>query len=93
MEHITIKLDSISPVTAKIASNEAMVARMDSVMIHTSNIEFYDGEYKVIPLAKKEITLFTKNKTMSDDVSVKRIPRYETSNDAGGETFYIAEVN
>lgn len=53
-------------------------------------IESYDGDYIVIPKAFKEQVLETKGKKMEDNVTVKEIPYYETSNIDGGETVYIA---
>lgn len=51
----------------------------------------YEGEYDVVPLAASEVVLPTKNKLCTDDITVNKIPRHETSNDYG-TTFYIAEV-
>ena len=53
-------------------------------------IESYDGDYIVIPKAFTEQVLETKGKKMEDNVTVKEIPYYETSNIDGGETVYIA---
>ena len=54
----------------------------------------YNGKYEVIPLADGETTLMTANKIMRDNVTVKQIPYFETSNNADGETVYIgAEVD
>lgn len=47
----------------------------------------YLGEYEVIP-STEEQTLATKNKTMSENVTIKQIPTYEVSNESG-TTFII----
>lgn len=47
----------------------------------------YNGEYEVTP-DEEEQTLFTKNKSMKDDVIIKAIPTYEVSNSTG-TTFII----
>ena len=52
----------------------------------------YDGEYIVTPKAYDAIFLPTTGKLMEQDVMVLKVPRYDTSNLAGGETVYIAEV-
>ncbi len=49
----------------------------------------YDGNYVVTPLAHAEQVLPTNNKRMTDDVTVLRVPYYETSNEHG-LTVYIA---
>lgn len=48
----------------------------------------YDGSYVVIPKVEAQ-TLPTKDKRMADDVSIKGIPIYDVSNNAGGTTVYI----
>ncbi len=50
----------------------------------------YEGEYEVTPSMKNDITLETAKKVMTDNVTVKKIPRYDVSNEAGGTTIYIA---
>ncbi len=57
-------------------------------IINTELIDVYDGEYVVEPDIEP-IVLKTKAKSMSDDVTVKKIPVWETSNDAGGTTCLI----
>ena len=58
-----------------------------------AGIVAYDGAYEVVPKAYEEQTLPTEGKLMADDVTVFRVPYFETSN-VSGETVYIAsEVN
>ena len=51
--------------------------------------ESYEGDYVVIPKADAATVLPTKDKTMQDDVTVQKIPYYETANPTG-DTVYIA---
>lgn len=51
----------------------------------------YEGAYEVTPKAWKEQILPTKNKIMDDDVTVFKVPYYETSNVHDGLTVFIAE--
>ncbi len=53
--------------------------------------ETYAGSYEVTPKAWEEQTLETAHKLMTDDVTVFRVPYYETSNLFDGKTAYIAE--
>ena len=55
----------------------------------SSDIPYYTGQYTVIPTMENQ-TLETRNKVLTDDVTVKKIPMYETTNLAGGTTVYIA---
>ena len=62
-----------------------------AIVIESSDIPRYTGDYVVVPLADNEVVLATKNKRCTDDITVTQIPTYTTHN-AYGETFYIAEV-
>lgn len=50
--------------------------------------ETYKGEYEVVPKVNKQI-LDTKNKTMTDDVTVLKIPYSKVDNLSGGQTITI----
>lgn len=49
----------------------------------TSQIPPYDGEYEVTPKTYNEQVLPTRNKRMINNLTVKKIPQYEVSNDSG----------
>ncbi len=51
----------------------------------------YEGEYEVTPKARESVVLPTQNKTLTDNVTVLKVPYFETTNDHG-TTVYIAEV-
>lgn len=51
--------------------------------------EPYTGEYSVIPKADAETVLDTAGKLLTDNVCVRKIPYYETSNNSDGFTVYI----
>lgn len=51
----------------------------------------YTGAYEVTPKAWEEQILETEGKLMADDVTVFRVPYYETINLFDGKTAYIAE--
>ena len=53
--------------------------------------ETYEGPYEVTPKAWDEQVLETAHKLMTDDVTVFRVPYYETINLFDGKTAYIAE--
>ncbi|MBE5800054.1 MAG: hypothetical protein E7321_08920 [Clostridiales bacterium] len=50
----------------------------------------YDGEYEITPHAEESTTLLTAQKFMDSNVKVNKVPYFETSNQADGETVYIA---
>lgn len=51
----------------------------------------YTGDYRVTPKIYTPVTLPTKSKTMKDDVTVLKIPQYEVSNEAGGNTLIMGD--
>lgn len=51
--------------------------------------DYYEGPYVVTPKSQEQI-LNTKNKFLDDNVEVKEIPYFETSNEFG-TTVYIAK--
>ena len=53
--------------------------------------EPYTGDYEITPLVNDEISMNTRNKVMTNDVSIHKVPSYIVSNIAGGNTFYIGE--
>lgn len=53
----------------------------------------YLGEYEVEPSVKNQSILETKGKLMIDDVTVKKLPLFKTSNESGGVTVYIGRSN
>lgn len=53
--------------------------------------QMYDGEYEVIPKAGESQTLETENKVLRENLIVREVPFYETSNDSNGLTAYIAK--
>lgn len=50
----------------------------------------YEGATVVTPQASHEVVLETAQKLLREDITVKKIPYYEVSNDSGGTTIYIA---
>ncbi len=57
----------------------------------TPGLELYGGPYEVTPKAWEAQLLQTDGKPMAEDVTVFRVPYYETINLFDGKTAYIAE--
>lgn len=57
---------------------------------HCDYPKAYDGDYDVTPRSYAQ-TLDTNDKYMREDVTIRQIPYYETSNDFG-ETIYIGTL-
>lgn len=49
----------------------------------------YTGIYEVIPKVEGDIILYTRNKQMTENVLVRKIPQHEVTNISGGKTLII----
>lgn len=76
---ISIKVDRKQTVKIK---------AIDQVIIE-GHVENYKGDYTVIPNAHEQIVLKTKERKMLDNITVKKIPYFDVSNEFGGSTVYI----
>ena len=78
-------------VKAKIIGRAPPVqVRADQRKLVINDYEDYGGDYSVTPTVAGE-TLPTKDRVMREDLEVRPIPFYETSNNSGGTTVYIAK--
>jgi hypothetical protein len=57
----------------------------------TPGLDLYGGPYEVTPKARDAQVLETEGKLMTDDITVFKVPYYETSNLFDGLTVFIAE--
>lgn len=79
--------------TAKFEELEAnMSASFEAniVVEVTNDYKIYEGNYEVTPSLESQ-TLPTKHKVMASDLTVEAVPVFETSNNSGGTTVYIAK--
>jgi hypothetical protein len=61
-------------------------------VVYTGDSKPYEGVYDVTPQAKSAVILPTKDRLLSRDVNVKKIPYYETSNQTGVTVYIASEV-
>lgn len=71
--------------------NEQTVTLETEAVTYVPAGEIYDGEYIVTPKAHNAQVLATEGKVMNDNVTVLKVPYYETSNVYDGKTIFIAE--
>lgn len=83
--------NNVSPIKGSISIVNPVISGNITYGIGTGDsTPEYKGEYTVSPSASKDAVLSTKNKKLTKDITVKKIPYYETSNESGGNTVYIA---
>lgn len=68
-----------------------IVIQLQDVVLENVTGDKYEGAYDVVPSTYQDKVLKTRNLSMTKDVTVRKIPQYEVSNDAGGTTFIIGE--
>ena len=61
-----------------------------ALMVYTGG-EPYVGEYEVTPKVAQSTVLETANKVLAKDITVKKIPQFEVSNEADGKTLIVGE--
>ena len=94
-------LEDISNISGSLNTNLNIVGSLNSINSIVGNIGIgvveypdYSGEYEITPQVESQ-TLQTKNKILRNNMEIKKIPYYETSNQYG-ETIYIGsevEIN
>lgn len=62
---------------------------LGSFMQLAADLKFYEGGYVVTPMVDFEQVLPTTNRILGNNVIVEKIPRYDTTNTAGGYTVII----
>lgn len=85
-----MSLDQNNTITGKMSSIGQLVGEI-SIFSGESTKEKYEGDYTIAPSTEEDIVLVTKDKLMTDDLTLKKIPFHETSNDSGGITVYIGK--
>lgn len=60
-------------------------------VVYTGGGAPYEGDYDVTPKTYEPVVLPTRNRLLSRDVNVAKIPQYEVSNAAGGLTLIMGD--
>lgn len=92
MTDISIKLEVIDDASAKLVADDGDVAllRLGNSVVRINDYDDYEGPYIIVPEAYHSITLPTTDKHTIDDITVQKIPYFETTNTSGGYTVSIA---
>lgn len=68
-----------------------ITVNLKDIIINADVSEPYEGDYLIIPQVNNQQELPTKGKFLTENVTIKKIPSYRTSNLSGGDTFYIGD--
>jgi hypothetical protein len=74
----------VNKVGGTIAAKGKMIGKVKTA--ETKPLPYYEGEYVITPKFTDQV-LETKQKSMSDDVTVEKITTLEVDNEAGGVTY------
>lgn len=80
---------SSSKMEAKLTAIGSIKASCSFPKVILGDADPYDGEYLIYP-SMEEQRLNTKGKVLKDDVLILEIPLFETQNESGGTTVYVA---
>ena len=86
---VRINVSSSPSVTFRFGQTDSLAVAVELGRPVYMGGEPYEGPYDVTPKVTAQ-TLPTAKKLMRDDVSVRAIPYFDVSNQAGGNTIYIA---
>lgn len=79
-----------APIAFELSKNDELTFGF-SVSVQDGGAQPYTGEYEVTPKIYEPVSLETKNRFLRDNVTVKKIPQYVVSNDAGGNTLIMGD--
>lgn len=74
-----------------VTENQGFDLEVDSATVIYTGGDLYTGSYEVTPKVEQSTVLETANKVLSKDVTVKKIPQFEVSNESNGKTLIIGE--
>lgn len=64
----------------------------DVIKVISDDVEKYEGIYDITPQAFQNQELYTKDKLLKENITVKEIPFFETSNQYGNTIYIGSEV-
>lgn len=85
-ETLTGKLKTECSLSARVSMSGNLRGELSKNTKYTN----YTGDYEITPKVESQ-TMYTKNRLMVNDVEIKGVPIFSTSNNAGGNTIYIAK--
>jgi len=85
------KTDIAETITSKggtVSAGDGFEEFADDIETIPAKYEAYEGSIDVTPTASDQV-LETEQKSLESDITIRKVPTYETSNPAGGYTFTI----
>lgn len=89
---MSVEVSSVA-FNATVGSNGETLGASIGAAYMMGNAVLYDGAYEVTPKALIDQTLETAQKLMERDVTVFKVPYYQTSNEHGDTVYIASEAN
>ena len=83
-----VRLDGRITISGKLTGEITGAGSLSGSLSQPKGYTDYTGSYDPIPTVEG-VTLATRDKHMTDDVTIQPIPTYEVQNEKGGITFII----
>ena len=92
MLNFVVKFENLNqPIKADFALQKSIFQtdfESASKIVIVDDTEHYNGDYEIIPKSTDQI-MQTRSKIMDYDVTIRKVPYFETGNEQGGNTVYI----
>lgn len=88
IESIHSNIRTKTSIHSKLESKGSINSKVGLPTIVEQQVDIYEGPTTVVPSSYFDQELYTKNKLVKSDITVKQIPFYETTNETG-KTIYI----
>lgn len=85
---IKVKVIDDSAYSVSVDDDNQALVHVRNEIVSAGSGEKYKGNYVVVPKTEAQV-LTTRQKYMTDNVTVKGVPCFEVSNNADGTTFII----
>ena len=90
-DSISCKIDDVPQIQGSITTTDVITANLQ--IPDAMPIDIYDGQYEIDPKAHAATILNTSGRMLLKDVTIRKIPYFETSNLSGYTVYIASEVN
>lgn len=91
VKEISVKVEKEKGVYVGVVTPKPIDVKFDNTVIEVAEtVGDYEGDYDVTPKAYERVVLPTAHKLLDKNVTVQKVPYFETSNQYG-DTVYIAK--
>ena len=90
---IVVTLAEESPLRVTLEKGGDVSVRLDAAVGNVEPVPVFDGEYDITPQAHEATVLRCEGMRMRDDVTVRKVPYFATTNPTGTTVYIASEVD